>query len=428
MSLLAWNCRGAAKKRFLGTLTSMIRKHRINLTAIFEPRISGEKAQKIIKRTWYNSCIVEEAQGFMGGIWVLWNKEFCNVTILEKNMQMVHLKVCFSDNVAFLCTFIYANPREEVRRSLWQDLRRIADSMNEPWLITGDFNEIASPLEKRGGAPVDLYKCNRFASLLTDLKMIDLNSSGSRFTWRGSRFLNMDRVFKRLDRACSNDLWRVTFEEGHVRALPRLNSDHNPFLISLSSSKDEWKDRPFRFHSFWQDHILFNQFLKDNWHVHMNITDCLKVLTPCIKEWNKKVFGNIKHRKNKLMRRLEGIQRAISEHNKDYLEKVECKIKAELEEVLDQEELLWYEKSRTQWINQGDRNTRYYHTKTIVRRKRGRIMELKDDNGSWIHEEEGLVKMIHNFYINLFKDESCHREWINTRWPIVPEEVMDKLR
>ncbi|XP_061342522.1 uncharacterized protein LOC133288718 [Gastrolobium bilobum] len=391
MSLLAWNCRGAAKKRFLGTLTSMIRKHRIDLTAIFEPRISGAKAQKIIKRTGYNNCIVEEAQGFMGGIWVLWNKEFCNVTILEKNMQMVHLKVCFFDNVAFLCTFIYANPREEVRRSLWQDLRRIADSMNEPWLITDDFNEIASPFEKRGGAPVDLYKCNRFASLLTDLKMIDLNSSGSRFTWRGPRFLNMDRVFKQLDRACSNDLWRVTFEEGH-------------------------------------EHILFNQFLKDNWHVHGNIADCLKVLTPGIKEWNEKVFGNIKHRKNKLMRRLEGIQRAISEHNKDYLEKVECKIKAELEEVLDQEELLWYEKSRTQWINQGDRNTRYYHTKTIVRRKRGRIVELKDDNGSWIRDEEGLVKMTRDFYINLFKDESCHREWINTRWPIVPEEVMDKLR
>ncbi|XP_061364985.1 uncharacterized protein LOC133308383 [Gastrolobium bilobum] len=265
----------------------------IDLTAIFEPRISGAKAEKIIKRTGYNSCIVEEAQGFMGGIWVLWNKEFCNVTILEKNMQIVHLKVCFFHNVAFLCTFIYANPREEVRRSVWQDLRRIADSMNEPWLITDDFNEIASPFEKRGGAPVDLYKCNRFASLLTDLKMIDLNSSDSRFTWRGPRFLNMDRVFKRLDRACSNDLWRVTFEEGYVRALPRLKSDHIPLLISLSSSKDDWKDCPFRFHSFWQDHILFNQFLKDNWHVHGNIADCLKVLTPCIKEWNEKVFGNI---------------------------------------------------------------------------------------------------------------------------------------
>ncbi|XP_061349159.1 uncharacterized protein LOC133294495 [Gastrolobium bilobum] len=288
---------------------------------------------------------------------------------------------------AFLYTVIYASPREEIRKRLWDDLLQLSEDISVPWLIAGDFNEIAFPSEKRGGAPVDT-----------------------------SRY-----------RACSNAEWRLMFHEGQVRVLPRINSDHNPILITLEPSKVDGVERPFRFHSFWLDHQFFNNFIKKNWRQDQRTVDSLRDFTPLIKQWNKDVFGNIHHKKNKLIGRLEGIQRAISEQNKSHLEKIEGKIRGELEQVLEQEELLWFEKSRATWIAQGDRNTKYYHTKTIVRRRRSKILELKDDAGNLIREDHNIARVINAYFSKLFSEENHDRLWVQTLWPKVDDETAINL-
>lgn len=40
----------------------------------------------------------------------------------------------------------------------------------------------------------------------------------------------------------------------------------------------------------------------------------------------------------------------------------------EYERVLLQEELLWYQKSRSKWLYFGDKNTRFFHGVTAIRR------------------------------------------------------------
>jgi len=42
--------------------------------AIAEPRISGKKADKVIEQLKFDSCFRIEAQGRLGGLWLLWNK------------------------------------------------------------------------------------------------------------------------------------------------------------------------------------------------------------------------------------------------------------------------------------------------------------------------------------------------------------------
>lgn len=45
----------------------------------------------------------------------------------------------------------------------------------------------------------------------------------------------------------------------------------------------------------------------------------------------------------------------------------------ELEEVLVHEELLWFQKSRFEWLHNGNRNTFYFHSRTLARRKHNKI-------------------------------------------------------
>ena len=50
-------------------------------------------------------------------------------------------------------------------------------------------------------------------------------------------------------------------------------------------------------------------------------------------------------------------------------------------------------KSRITWLVQGDRNTSFYHTSALVRRRRNRISCLKDSVGNWI-QGEGEIAII----------------------------------
>ncbi|XP_061372255.1 uncharacterized protein LOC133314745 [Gastrolobium bilobum] len=232
----------------MGTLS---KKYRSDLVVLLEPRVSGVRAAKIIQNLGFANSIIEEAVGFSGGIWILWNQSSFSVQIIEKDEQLILVRISIPDKLPFLFTAIYANPRIEKRKFLWDELRRLHSTHQEPLLLAGDFNEIISPIEKKGGALADIGRCSEFASVLDDCQLIDLGSSGPFYTWKGPKFSHLDRVYKRLDREVANTDWRLIFDEAIVKVIPRILSDHNPILISLVKDSAAWEEKPFRFFPSW---------------------------------------------------------------------------------------------------------------------------------------------------------------------------------
>lgn len=88
----------------------------------------------------------------------------------------------------------------------------------------------------------------------------------------------------------------------------------------------------------------------------------------------------------------------------DLLGKEEILIK-EFDAVLEQEEVIWFQKSREKWIALGDRNTKFFHTSTVIRRRRNRIDMLKDEGGRWITEVDELEKVAVDYYTRLYSME-----------------------
>jgi hypothetical protein len=82
-------------------------------------------------------------------------------------------------------TTVYASPIEERRKALWQDLIAIAHQTSEPWMLAGDFNEISSMKEKRGGVRASERRCNNFKDRINSCKLLDMGSVGPKFPWRG---------------------------------------------------------------------------------------------------------------------------------------------------------------------------------------------------------------------------------------------------
>jgi hypothetical protein len=47
---------------------------------------------------------------------------------------------------------------------------------------------------------------------------------------------------------------------------------------------------------------------------------------------------------------------------------------------LKQDETYWAQRSGTNWMHQGDKNTSFFHNFASARRKKNTITKLKDDN------------------------------------------------
>ncbi|RYQ93126.1 hypothetical protein Ahy_B09g099395 [Arachis hypogaea] len=284
-----------------------------------------------------------------------------------------------------------------MRNQLWPKLLNIANSMDGAWLIAGDFNEIKDASEKKGGAALDMRACNNFANWINRCGLIDLGFIGSRFTWKGPKWDGHDRVFKRLDRALSNPMWRTRFQQATVEVLTRTNSDHHPLLIKCEKERNGVYTRPFRFEAMWELHPDFQNCLRTSWNKENYLLTAIGELKKYLLKWNKEIFGNISKAKRRLLNRIAGIQRSNTYGVNPYLDKLEQDLNKKLNDILDKEETFWMQKSRQEWIVEGDRNTRYYHTKTIIRRGKNRIQKLRNKEGNWIEEEELKAHVLKHF-------------------------------
>ncbi|MCH83403.1 hypothetical protein A2U01_0004223, partial [Trifolium medium] len=264
--------------------------------------------------------------------------------------------------------------------------------MREPWMLAGDFNDIAWENEKRGGAPISSRKCARFRDRMDACRLMDLGAMGPKFTWRGPLYHGGQRIYERLDRALSNDRWRLVYPDGFVKVLPRLEfSDHHPLLIVPIGEAHPRIPRQFKFESAWLLDESYSDMLREHWNDDALVSDNLSEIKSNVHQWKTNTFDKILIKKKRIMARLDGIQRALHNGNRNKgLWALEIKLNKELSETLQKEELMWFQRSRAKWLMDGDRNTRYYHLKTVNRRRRNNIVMLKDVNGSWVEDSETL--------------------------------------
>ena len=84
---------------------------------------------------------------------------------------------------------------------------------------------------------------------------------------------------------------------------------------------------------------------------------------------------------------------------------LEASLNLELDDWLEREDLKWKQKSRELWAKEGDRNTRFFHLSTLVRRRRNHINEIKLEDGSWINTREEIQNYFNENFKSLSQSE-----------------------
>ncbi|KAA3453866.1 reverse transcriptase [Gossypium australe] len=394
LKIFAWNCQGCARRNFIRSFREYNEEHRPDIICLVEPRVSGNKANLIIEKLGFSYSHRVEAVGFSGGIWVGW-KDSIQIKIIQNHPQFILLRVDnYITNKSFLISFVYGSPDRSKRKLLWEGLHSITPKKDTPWLVMGDFNAILSPADKKSSTSTG-KRCEFFGNFIDSCDLQDLGFKGPPFTWQRGETL------VRLDRALANDAWMNIFPHSLMHHLTRIKSDHRPLLLVTAPDLNTPKGRPFRFLAGWTMHNNFNNFVKDNWEFKGNMSDSLHNFTDSVKNWNRDVYGFLGNRKRKLMRSLNNTQKLLEFSNATYLVNKEREIRDELENVLEHEDLLWRQKARCDWLQFGDRNTNFFHSRTIKRRKFNRITSLRIDNGDWCSDQETLQNKAVKFFERL---------------------------
>jgi len=220
-------------------------------------------------------------------------------------------------------------------------------------------------------------------------------------------------------------VWRLKFHEGVAKVIPRVQYDHHLLVILSEGVPYNGGMPPFMFEAAWVTHTDFNRLIMENWEGSSDLIHTLSNLATQLKDWNQGILGNIFKHKKELLARLNGIQNSPHYGYSNIFENLVKYLQEQLEITLYQEECLWFQKSGSQWIAYGDRNTKYYHSKTIIRRRKNKKNSLTNNEGNRVDEPENLKCLVRRFYVDLFTKDILDQDHV-VAWNIYPNSFESK--
>jgi hypothetical protein len=140
-------------------------------------------------------------------------------------------------------------------------------------------------------------------------------------------------------------------------------------------------------------------------------------------KWSKEKFGSVRMQLEKPRTRLE----ELLNMNADRKEIRE--VTDHMNELLYREEMMWMQRSRIDWLREGDRNTKKFHSKTVWRARKNKVKHLEDDTGELHTEPEKMGSLVNDYFEALFSsDPTLDQELVlSLIQPKVTEEMNDKL-
>ena len=87
------------------------------------------------------------------------------------------------------------------------------------------------------------------------------------------------------------------------------------------------------------------------------------------------------------------------------------KIRKEINDLLDCEEIIWQQRSKVQWMSLGYRNIKYFHTKTSERKKKKTISKIMDERGNWRKSALEIVEVVVSYFEKLYMTSRPDKIW-----------------
>lgn len=351
----------------------------------------------------------------LGRIWIVWDPTV-SVLAFKKTDQLIICSIRLPDVIqSFAVAFVYGRNTELERRSLWEDISSLASSTplrHTPWLLVGDFNQIAATNEHYSVIPssLPLRGLEEFTNCLRDNDLVDLPSRGIFYTWSNHQQANP--IIRKLDRALVNENWLTTFPSAFAIFDPPGESDHSPCIISLDNHPSRSK-KCFKYFSFLSTHPTFLASILTAWEEQIGIGSAmfslgerLRAVKQCCKKLNREGFGNIQQKTKDALLLLEDIQKDLLSNPSNSLFREEHMARKKWNFFAAALESFYRQKSRIKWLKDGDANTRFFHKTVMAHQANNLISYLRGENDERVENPDQIKGMIVAYYTHLLGSNS----------------------
>lgn len=264
MNLLGWNCRGMGSPRAIRILRDLVKSHNPDFVFLSETLADTEVMTDIAEKLGFADSFVISKVGRGGGLAIMW-RHTVNCQVIDSSDNHINVHVLENSNVSWKLTCYYGFPERSRRQEAWNMLRNLAENVNIPWCIYGDFNDLLCSKDKIGTHPHPQNLMDGFKAAIEDCNLTEIDLIGGDFTWEKSKG-SPNWVREKLDRAFANDLWWRKFPLCSLTVKHAIKSDHDPIFLDTVSVAVSRKNFRFRFENTWLNEPDFKKDVAEFWH------------------------------------------------------------------------------------------------------------------------------------------------------------------
>ncbi|XP_020685645.1 uncharacterized protein LOC110101890 [Dendrobium catenatum] len=209
---------------------------------------------------------------------------------------------------------------------------------------------------------------------MNDNDYLEVGFIGPRYTWCNNK-VGGGRILERLDRCILNSLAINKIQIAVVRHLARVASDRSPIVLKIYDSVSKGR-RCIKFEDAWLSYKAAAHIVSNRWKKPFLGDDIVVLNKKCIRTlkdlfyWSKARLKDFSNEKDRLKAKIVQIQEEETTDswlNEDKLWMLKAKVK-ELNVILNCLNTWWKQRAKVKWIEDGDSNTKIFHSFANARR------------------------------------------------------------
>lgn len=381
-----------------------------------------EEDVKFWKAQWGDQCYLSNGTNQSAGVAIFFNKfkgSILEYSISEEGRWIIAV-IKLGNTTLITCNlYCYNNASlaEMMMTHLCSKIQHFQKKyLNSLVVIGGDYND--APDETLDRIPTRTNVTSKFKSTgytIDQLTVIDvwrfLNHNAKEYTWSNTNRTQCSRI----------DLWLMTTDcVQYVKEVCHVHvpfSDHRAIYLALGGQKE-------------------NRYCRGYWKMNSNLlndhTFCDMVQKIAQHIFNKKELNSIqkweffqfkiremamkssKVNKSKMIKEnqiMETLSVLLGKTNLDEEETVQLKLlKEELDRLYIDSARGAYVRSRSRWLEQGEKNTSYFFALQKRNQKRNNITAIKID-GNEIQNSDNVRMYVEQFYKDIYTSSAQPKAW-----------------
>ena len=417
LKIITLNVRGLRNKMKRATVFHYLKNHKYDLICLQEAHLTKNDVS-MWEKQWGGKIYYNEGTSRSKGEVILLSKSFIGTVepVLELDgFLVISVK---NDSYDFILANVYAPNSSANKLTFYKELQKhINEHSTEHIILAGDFNCVLNgDLDNVAGRPHRELEVTEFNNILNTADLTDLwrffHPSEKEFSWSRSNPF----IARRLDYCLVSQSMINLCVSCELQFAP--GSDHKAVVIELSTDNFTRGPGYWKFNNSYLKNTLFvermNDLLEKSLNEHKETIDNISrwelckidIRNFCI-EFGKNGACQKQNEIKQLLSKIKDCEEELTKYpNNTEANKSLNHLKQKVE-ILQMNKAKGAQiRSRVKWIEEGERNTKYFCNLEKNRGKRKIITRLIKDSGDAITNQTDILEEQVSFYKKLYSQKT----------------------